>query len=618
MIDGSSVLTDGAKRDRLVWPGDIAISGPSTFVSTNDMVTIKNSLDSLLALQTPNGSLPYAGVPFNNFISFSFTYHLYSLIDIYDYYLYTGDNAYLETNWPKFKLGLNYAIGFIDSSGMANVTSPNDWLRFGMGGHNIEANSILYYTINLGQDLARIVNDTNTTVLGWSGVASKIKSAANSALWDLTANLYRDNDTLPLTTLHPQDGNTWAIISNLTSSPAQAFNISNALRARWGPYGAPAPEAGPTVSPFISGFELQAHYLAGNPSYAIDLIRLMWVDFMLEDPRMTNSTFIEGYSTNGDLHYAPYTNDPRISHAHGWATGPTSTLTFYAAGLQITSAAGKTWSVSPNLGGLTNIAAGFETPLGSFAVNITNTTDSMEIVIVAPPNTSGTVTVPVPYTNYTITSKQTNPSGYASSDTQATDGQVQAPNEKRVLPPPEPGSNPNADLKIPSPDSDVSKREIKPRGPGSNPNSDPITGELDGNTIFDFPDTDNKKRDLPFAANDLMIEKRVIPPPEPGSNPNADQRITSSSPTASPTPTEQVQNREVSKDKRFTLPGTPTNSLPTGGSAPVGSNPNADKIKKKKKRNSGGDEDAPGTGPGKIVIEDLVGGAVIRVSLTVA
>ena len=50
---------------------------------------------------------------------------------------------------------------------------------------------------------------------------------------------------------------------------------------------------------------------------------------MLDDPRMTNSTFVEGYSATGELHYA-YTNDPRISHAHGWATGPTSSLTVSA------------------------------------------------------------------------------------------------------------------------------------------------------------------------------------------------------------------------------------------------------------------------------------------------
>jgi len=33
---------------------------------------------------------------------------------------------------------LNFSLSFIDESGMMNVTSAADWLRFGMGGHNIE------------------------------------------------------------------------------------------------------------------------------------------------------------------------------------------------------------------------------------------------------------------------------------------------------------------------------------------------------------------------------------------------------------------------------------------------------------------------------------------------
>ena len=401
-LDGTSVLVDGAKRDKLVWPGDIAISGPSVFVSTNDMITIKNSLDSLLALQNSSGALPYAGYPFNEALSvWSFTYHLYSLIDIYDYYLYTGELDYLQANWDKFKLGLNYPLQFVDSTGLVYVPTSADWLRFGMGAHNIEANSILYYTLNLGVTLAHILNDTSNASTIWSNYSTTIKTAANDLLWDPESNLYRDNDSLPLTDLHPQDGNCWAILANITDSLDKAANISDALYTRWTPYGPPAPEALATVSPFISGFEIQAHYLAGNPSRAIELVKSMWADFMLDDPRMTNSTFIEGYSTNGDLHYAPYSNDPRISHAHGWATGPTSTLTFYAAGLRVTSAAGKTWSVSPNLGGLTNAAAGFSTPLGHFSVNVTtpiaNSTD-LAIDIEAPPGTTGTVSIPAPET----------------------------------------------------------------------------------------------------------------------------------------------------------------------------------------------------------------------------
>ena len=391
------MLVDGAKRDRLVWPGDMSIAVPSIFVSTNDLVTVKNSLQSLLILQNSSGALPYAGVPFDQIATtFSFTYHLYSLIGLNDYYLYTGDIEYLSANWDKFKLGLNYSLSFVDSSGLAYVTTSADWLRFGMGAHNIEANAILYYTVNLGLGLSKVVNDTSQ-VANWTKHANNIKSAANIRLWDQSINLYRDNDTKPLTTLHPQDGNSWAIVSNLTDSMEKALNISQALSERWGKYGAPAPEAGPTVSPFISGFELQAHYLAGQPAKAVQLMKSMWADFMLDDPRMTNSTFIEGYSTNGDLHYAPYTNDPRISHAHGWATGPTSALTYYAAGLQITGAIGKTWSIAPSPGGLTQVETGFSTKLGSFSTNVTvGSTGGMSIAFSTPTNTTGSVSLAYP------------------------------------------------------------------------------------------------------------------------------------------------------------------------------------------------------------------------------
>ena len=92
------------------------------------------------------------------------------------------------------------------------------------------------------------------------------------------------------------------------------------------------------------------------------------------------------------LHYAPYNNDPRISHAHGWATGPTSTLTFYGAGLQVTSAAGLTWLVEPQLGGLQNIEAGYQTNVGSFSSNVTALpNDGLNVSISTPEGTSGSV-----------------------------------------------------------------------------------------------------------------------------------------------------------------------------------------------------------------------------------
>lgn len=162
LADGTSALADGAKRDRLVWPGDIAISGPTmckswnqrlrniqpaddmAVVSTNSLDGIRNGIDSLFLLQQSDGRLPWAGVPFTssgNF-PFSFTYHLYTLLDLYYYFMFTGDTAYLTQYWDQYKLALDWSLGTIDGSQMANVTSSNDWLRSGMGGHNIEVGSL--------------------------------------------------------------------------------------------------------------------------------------------------------------------------------------------------------------------------------------------------------------------------------------------------------------------------------------------------------------------------------------------------------------------------------------------------------------------------------------------
>ena len=271
-----------------------------------------------------------------------------------------------------------------------DVTSPNDWLRSGMGGHNIEANSILYHTIYLGISLAEALGDTSSSST-WAATAEKIKAAANKLLWKADAGMYIDNEK---STLMPQDGNAWAILSNLTESSAQAATISQKLVSRWTPYGAPALEAGDAVSPFISGFEIQAHYLAANASAALALMRLQW-GFMLNDPRMTNSTFIEGYSSSGALHYAPYSNDARISHAHGWATGPTSTLTNFAAGIQLLSASGATWRIEPFLGDLNFVDAGFKTPLGDFKAKTSVSPAGSEMDFETPQGTTGEIGFPV-------------------------------------------------------------------------------------------------------------------------------------------------------------------------------------------------------------------------------
>ncbi|PIL26308.1 hypothetical protein GSI_12064 [Ganoderma sinense ZZ0214-1] len=402
ITNGTSALVDGAKRDRLVWSGDMAISLPGIAVSTYDLISVKNALDSLFDFQHTGGQLPYAGYPASLSSNItSFTCHLYALIGVGNVYQWSGDEAYVRAKWPRWKTAMEWAASQIDGTGLANVSAANtnDWARGGMGGHNIEANALLFHTLNVGAAIA-LTQDEPGTAERWAGLAAGIQSAAIPLLWQPDIGLFRDNET---TTLAPQDGNAWAVKSGLVTDVSQIAQISEALQARWGEYGPPAPEAVDVVSPFISGFELEAHFAANRTCAALALIRGMWADFMLDDPRMTNSTFVEGYSTSGAMHYGSLP-DQRLSFAHGWSTGPTSLLTTYAGGIQLLAPAGAVWTIVPQVGDLTHVDAGFSTSLGRFSSTWSMNATAFSITISTPKGTTGTIGAPVPgnFTSVTL------------------------------------------------------------------------------------------------------------------------------------------------------------------------------------------------------------------------
>ncbi|KAF2452898.1 bacterial alpha-L-rhamnosidase domain-containing protein [Lineolata rhizophorae] len=384
IANGTSALVDGAKRDRLIFSADTFIALPSIVSSTYDLFTVRNSLDSLFARQDRStGQLPYVGAPYP--WVYSTTYHLYTLVCLADYYLFSGDAEYFASLWPQFKLALDFSLRAIDSTGLISVDSPHDWLRFGMGGHNIEANAMLYYVLCRSIAVARLRNDTAAPIIAWKQKGDRIKSAANAYLWDPPTGLYRDNMS---TTLAPQDGNAWAVLSNLTQSDEQRAVISSTLARRWVATGAPSPEAHYAMSPFASGLELQAHLRAENATGALELMRRMW-GFMLRNENMTGSTFVEGYSLDGSLRYAPYQNDAKLSHAHGWSSSPTSSLMFGVAGIRILAPGGRRWSIEPMLGDLKLVDAAFRTVLGRFGVRVTKRRTYTKALIHTPAGTVG-------------------------------------------------------------------------------------------------------------------------------------------------------------------------------------------------------------------------------------
>ncbi|KAH8664022.1 Six-hairpin glycosidase-like protein [Xylariales sp. PMI_506] len=359
---GTTVTTDGAKRDRLVWPGDMYIAIPGIAVSTYDMLAVRNALDILYDRQYSDGRLPYAGPPLSYRNEFSDTYHLHTLLGTYFYVLYSGDVAWLREKWPAYLKALQVSTSKIDASNLMRVTSPFDWNRHGMEGHNIEANAILYEVLQHSIELASFMDNERAQtpvptveradVKLWTSLRHRLQQGVES-LYCSDTDLFSDNldDRHCMGPHHvdPQDGNSWVLIAGIYDTSSEIpLGVSRALRVRWTRFGAPAPEFPNVMSPFSSSFELQGHCAAGNHDAAVELMLLMW-GYLLDGPGFTNSTLAEGFRTDGDVHYPAYPIRNRNSHAHGWAAGPTSTLSTSILGIKLLSPAGVDFHIAPVL-----------------------------------------------------------------------------------------------------------------------------------------------------------------------------------------------------------------------------------------------------------------------------
>src|SRR5262249_34518177 len=149
------------KRDRTVWAGDTGIAVPTAYAALGDTEAAKNALVTLFNHQHPDGHLQWSGPPWN-LDPGSDTYHLWTLHGTYLAYLYSGDKAWLDSLWPKYKTAMGYITNKIAANGLLNVTGIADWgPRQDQGGENIEANAILYAVLTEAATLADAEGDAS-------------------------------------------------------------------------------------------------------------------------------------------------------------------------------------------------------------------------------------------------------------------------------------------------------------------------------------------------------------------------------------------------------------------------------------------------------------------------
>ena len=168
---GERVLVDGAKRDRLIWNGDLAITSRIAAVSTGDWQAVRDSLRSIAATQRADGYLSgcspngLGGPACQNFLE----YHLWWLTAVEEYHLYTGDDAFVRELWPTVKRAMDYLEQRQVTGGSEGTTAQDSAPRVPAGG-------------TLGQ--------TFTTEHAFTSVAGRFPTY-NTSDADVTLSLYR-------------------------------------------------------------------------------------------------------------------------------------------------------------------------------------------------------------------------------------------------------------------------------------------------------------------------------------------------------------------------------------------------------------------------------------------
>ena len=403
---GTNVLPsimDGGKRDRNDFTGDIGISGLTLLYSTFAREYLAGSIELFSSFQASDGGIALSlppqyrpdVTPFDRtsptFLAIP-DYPLQHVTSIYQYYLYTGDKAFLQAQWPVVqKVIALYAS--LTSNPQRLVIPP---AFFGSPSADTLTNAHFYGVLLQGAQLAEAVGHADVAT-GYRAAAAQLRQAINTVLYNSTTGLYDVNTAQK--GVADQHGNSYAVLYGV--APAPGTTVASMLQKLTGALYRPstAPNAtGPIpvqqssgstqVGPYTSGYEVFARFEAGDTTGALALIRNEW-------GLMRKSS---SYYSGATWEYVALDGTPGLgegtSLAHGWGSGPTSALSKYVLGVRPIQPGYKTWLIEPQPGDLSWAAGTTPTPYGPIAVAWRKTSRGLRMEIDVPAGTSGIVGVP--------------------------------------------------------------------------------------------------------------------------------------------------------------------------------------------------------------------------------
>ncbi len=351
---------DGIKRDRWIWSGDAYQSYLMNYYLFFDAPTVQRTLYALRGKD-----------PVTSHINTIMDYSFYWFMGVYDYYLYTGDKAFINQLYPRMQSMMDFCLNRRNANGFVEGLA-GDWIFIDWAKGLSKQGEVSFEQLLLARSLetmaicASLVNDDQGHQR-YQKLADDLKVNLFSVYWD------QSKHALVHSRVKGQRSSNVTRYANMFAIFFDYFDDSQKQEVKT--HVLLNDSIQKITTPYMRFYELEALCAMGEQKYVLKEMKDYWGGML----NLGATSFWEEYdpTKKGAEHYAMYGREFGKSLCHAWGASPIYLLGKYYLGVKPTSAGYATYNIEPNLGGLQWMQGTVPTPGGN--INVYCSTKEMRI-----------------------------------------------------------------------------------------------------------------------------------------------------------------------------------------------------------------------------------------------
>lgn len=341
---------DGIKRDRWVWSGDAYQSFLMNYYSFFDNDVCRRTF---IALRGKD--------PVETHINHILDYSFYWILALQDYYLYTDDLDFVQTNYPKVISLLQFCIARTNSSGFMEGLPDDwvfvDWAEIDNRGEVSFEQILFCRSLEIASDFAHLLQD-DENASSFRLRAQQLRESILHVFWNEEAGGLVHSRFEGVLNNHLTKYVNMFALSYGYFNEAQAESVKRNIMMN--------DAVQPITTPYMRFYELASLCEIGETSFVTEEIRRYWGG-MLD---LGATSFWETFdpTQSGTQHYAMYGRDFGKSLCHSWGASPLYLFGKYYLGVRPLSPGYESYVIEPQLGGLNWIEGTVPVPSGDIHV----------------------------------------------------------------------------------------------------------------------------------------------------------------------------------------------------------------------------------------------------------